>query len=180
VEIFCGILPAAAERMRAAAASYAKWWGEEFALSHDPSGVLGESNVFRYRRRGRILVRSEGMTPEEVALVLLAARTCGVKVLLSAGSAQEECDPLATAANVRWRVEADSELCAGLRSGGKDFERIRTVNPSADLRQAAHEEEMEIVDWPVLANGRIELLHYLREQVVSETRHRYGNIMAQP
>ena len=179
VETFCGILPAAAERMRAAAASYAKWWREEFALSHDPSGILGESNVFRYRRRGQILVRSEGMTPEEVALVLLAARTCGVKVLLSAGGEQEECNPLAAAANLCWRVESDSEVCAGLRSEGKEFERIRTVNPSDDLRQAAHEGELEIIDWPVLANGRIELLHYLREQAVSETRHRYGNIMAQ-
>ena len=119
------------------------------------------------------------MTPEEVALVLLAARTCGVKVLLSAGGEQEECNPLAAAANLCWRVESDSEVCAGLRSEGKEFERIRTVNPSDDLRQAAHEGELEIIDWPVLANGRIELLHYLREQAVSETRHRYGNIMAQ-
>ena len=180
VETFCGILPESAERIRAAAASYAKWWSEEFTVSHDPSGVLGESNAFRYRRRGQILVRSGGISPEETALVLLAAKTCGVEVLLSMGGDQDECNSLAAAANAHWRLEADSELCARLRSEGSGFERIRTVNPSENLRQAAHEGEIEIIDWPILANGRIELLHYLREQAVSETRHRYGNIMAQP
>jgi RHH-type proline utilization regulon transcriptional repressor/proline dehydrogenase/delta 1-pyrroline-5-carboxylate dehydrogenase len=28
-----------------------------------------------------------------------------------------------------------------------------------------------------LANGRLELLQYLREQAVSETTHRYGNVI---
>ena len=33
------------------------------------------------------------------------------------------------------------------------------------------------VDVPVLANGRQELRCYLREQMLSQTIHRYGNIM---
>ncbi|MDP6208791.1 MAG: aldehyde dehydrogenase family protein, partial [Roseibacillus sp.] len=177
-EEFCRTLPPATERIRAAAASYAKWWSEEFSVSHDPSGILGESNVFRYRRGGQILVRSEGMTLEEVALVLLAARTCGVEVILSAGVRQGVCGPLAAAAKVDWRLETETDLCEWIRSEGKGVERIRALNPSEALRQAACEAEAEITDWSVLANGRIELLHYLREQVVSETRHRYGNIMA--
>lgn len=177
-EEFCRILPPATERIRAAAASYAKWWSEEFAVAHDPSGILGESNVFRYRRGGQILVRSEGMTLEEVALVLLAARTCGVEVILSAGVRQGVCTPLAVAANVDWRLETEADLCGWIRSEGEGVERIRALNPSEDLRQAACEAEVEVIDWSVLANGRIELLHYLREQAVSETRHRYGNIMA--
>jgi RHH-type proline utilization regulon transcriptional repressor/proline dehydrogenase/delta 1-pyrroline-5-carboxylate dehydrogenase len=75
-------------------------------------------------------------------------------------------------------LETETALCEWIRSEGKGVERIRALNPSEALRQAACEAEAEITDWSVLANGRIELLHYLREQVVSETRHRYGNIMA--
>jgi RHH-type proline utilization regulon transcriptional repressor/proline dehydrogenase/delta 1-pyrroline-5-carboxylate dehydrogenase len=33
------------------------------------------------------------------------------------------------------------------------------------------------VDIPVLANGRLELRYYLREQALSQTVHRYGNVM---
>jgi len=32
-------------------------------------------------------------------------------------------------------------------------------------------------DDAVTADGRIELLHYLREQSISRTRHRYGNLV---
>jgi RHH-type proline utilization regulon transcriptional repressor/proline dehydrogenase/delta 1-pyrroline-5-carboxylate dehydrogenase len=34
-----------------------------------------------------------------------------------------------------------------------------------------------VIDAPVLANGRLELRWYLREQTVSRVVHRYGNIM---
>jgi RHH-type proline utilization regulon transcriptional repressor/proline dehydrogenase/delta 1-pyrroline-5-carboxylate dehydrogenase len=36
---------------------------------------------------------------------------------------------------------------------------------------------MNVVDVPVLANGRLELRYYLREQALSQTIHRYGNIL---
>ena len=36
---------------------------------------------------------------------------------------------------------------------------------------------VSVVDVPVLANGRLELRYYLREQALSQTVHRYGNIM---
>ena len=34
------------------------------------------------------------------------------------------------------------------------------------------------ISLPVLANGHLELGHYLREQAVSQTVHRYGNVLA--
>jgi RHH-type proline utilization regulon transcriptional repressor/proline dehydrogenase/delta 1-pyrroline-5-carboxylate dehydrogenase len=173
----CERLPEATERIRAAAASYAKWWGEEFSEDHDPSGILGESNSFRYRRRGTILVRSREMLPEEVALVILAARTCKVEVLISAGLRQDKHVELAEIAGVRSRMENSDDFCGWVVSNSGEIERIRALRPSARLWEASHERHLEIIDWPVLANGRIELLHYLREQTVSETRHRYGNIM---
>ena len=177
VDALCERLPEATERIRAAAASYAKWWGEEFSEDHDPSGILGESNSFRYRRRGTILVRSREMLPEEVALVILAARTCKVEVLISAGLRQDKHVELAEIAGVRSRMENSDDFCGWVVSNSGEIERIRALRPSARLWEASHERHLEIIDWPVLANGRIELLHYLREQTVSETRHRYGNIM---
>ena len=37
-----------------------------------------------------------------------------------------------------------------------------------------------VADDPVTAEGRIELLHYLREQAISRTTHRYGNVLEGP
>jgi RHH-type proline utilization regulon transcriptional repressor/proline dehydrogenase/delta 1-pyrroline-5-carboxylate dehydrogenase len=34
-----------------------------------------------------------------------------------------------------------------------------------------------VIDAPVLANGRLELRWYLREQALSRVVHRYGNLM---
>ena len=178
VDLFCDLLPESRERIRAAGESYAKWWLEEFEPGHDPSEVLGEVNLFRYRRRGTVLVRTERMTHEEAALCLLAARTCGVEVVLSVREDGGLFSHLAMAAKMGWSHESDKELCQLLRSKDRDLERIRVLQPSAELRRAAHDAELEVIDWPVLANGRVELLHYLREQSISETRHRYGNIMA--
>ena len=36
---------------------------------------------------------------------------------------------------------------------------------------------MSIIDVPVVRNGRLELRHYLREQSIAHTTHRYGTIM---
>jgi len=36
---------------------------------------------------------------------------------------------------------------------------------------------ISMVDVPVLANGRLELRYSLREQALSQTLHRYGNVM---
>ena len=48
---------------------------------------------------------------------------------------------------------------------------------SQELRATANEAGIHIADDPVTAEGRIELLYYLREQAISRTTHRYGNVL---
>ncbi|MEZ4659377.1 MAG: hypothetical protein R2911_17600 [Caldilineaceae bacterium] len=42
---------------------------------------------------------------------------------------------------------------------------------------AAHVAHVPVIGAPVTTSGRLELRYYLREQAVSETQHRYGNII---
>ena len=59
--------------------------------------------------------------------------------------------------------------------------RIRYAAPdrvSRTIREAAAESGFFIADAPVLAEGRVELLWYVREQSVSHSYHRYGNLGA--
>ena len=58
------------------------------------------------------------------------------------------------------------------------IQRVRVVGTcSRALRAADNEAGVHIADDPVTAEGRVELLHYLREQTVTRTTHRYGNVL---
>jgi RHH-type proline utilization regulon transcriptional repressor/proline dehydrogenase/delta 1-pyrroline-5-carboxylate dehydrogenase len=58
------------------------------------------------------------------------------------------------------------------------YDRLRALGPlSTALRRALNEAGMSVIDAPVLANGRLELRYYLREQALSQTVHRYGNVL---
>ena len=135
-------------------------WREEFGVEHDPSELFCESNVFRYRPLPRMAVRVEAETePREVARVRVAARRCGVPLVESYATAETSADFAA-------------------RLGGLGVRRVRVVGTcSPEIRAAANEAGIHIADDPVTADGRIELLHYLREQAVTRTLHRYGNLL---
>src|SRR6266540_2877935 len=72
--------------LRSSAASYALAWQGHFSREHEPSRILGEHNVFRYRPCRRVLVRASAASPGgRLALqqVLLAALTCGAPPTVS-------------------------------------------------------------------------------------------------
>ncbi len=165
--------------LRSSAASYALAWQGHFSREHEPSRILGEHNVFRYRPCRRVLVRASAASPGgRLALqqVLLAALTCGAPptVSLSRG------DPwpwLTEHAAVAVVTESEAELIEHLRSP-EGVERLRVLEPvSLGARAAAHEAGVPVIDAPVLAAGRLELRWYLREQTIARMVHRYGNVM---
>lgn len=59
---------------------------EEFGVDHDPSRVYGENNIFRYTPVKGILARVENMSDDDVAILLLGAKLCGVLLHLSIGA----------------------------------------------------------------------------------------------
>jgi RHH-type proline utilization regulon transcriptional repressor/proline dehydrogenase/delta 1-pyrroline-5-carboxylate dehydrogenase len=63
------------ERLVAAARSFAFWWKEEFSREHDPSGLLGETNHFRYR------VAPEVVASKPTNLQIIAAATVGTRIV---------------------------------------------------------------------------------------------------
>ena len=72
-------------------------------------------------------------------------------------------------------VESDEELVARLKSmtGGT----LRIFGDYDVFKYSPAEiGNLPIIAPSALANGRIELLNYLKEQSISETVHRYGNI----
>jgi RHH-type proline utilization regulon transcriptional repressor/proline dehydrogenase/delta 1-pyrroline-5-carboxylate dehydrogenase len=84
-----------------------------------------------------------------------------------------ECD------GVELVVEAEAGFVERLAHPG-DAERLRVWEPiSTAARAAANGTGVAVIDAPILANGRLELRWYLREQTVSRVLHRYGSLMDQ-
>jgi len=167
------LLPADKATLEASASSYACWWDKEFSIEHDPSNLHGESNHFRYRPFPRILLRASGMSDLELAQIALAVQTCGVKMEISVDKAT----PLMKAMIFPVIVETEKELIARLPECAKQYGILRVLSPSDPLQRAANNVALQTITAKPLANGRLELLQYLREQAVSETTHRYGNVI---
>ena len=148
------------EWLAAARASDEAAWRAEFGVQHDPAGLFCESNILRYRPLPRMALRVEAdAAPRDAERVRAAARRCNV-ALIESRAADE------TAATFAARLDALA------------IQRVRVVGTcSHELRAAGNEAGVHIADDPVTAEGRIELLHYLREQTVTRTTHRYGNVL---
>jgi RHH-type proline utilization regulon transcriptional repressor/proline dehydrogenase/delta 1-pyrroline-5-carboxylate dehydrogenase len=135
--------------LRAAAGSDAAAWRDEFSVEHDPTGLAAEANIFRYRPLPALrLVTGPDAAARDVLRVRLAAACAGVPVTEDTGSPEPG-------------------------------ERLRVVGSVPDdLRRAAARVGASLLDAPVVADGRREMLTVLREQAVSVTRHRFGHVEA--
>lgn len=177
VDKMCEILPDHAKRLRSAAGSLTKWWNEEFGVEHDPSAVYGESNIFRYIPEKTVLYRvSDVDKDDDMAIAMLAARIAGVHLSISMDK-RSWVDNISTGEHVDITIESLEELRGRLHSftGRVHFLRYRDCDDKT--RQEALEAGLCVLDRPILANGRLELLNYVREQSISQTLHRYGNMI---
>jgi RHH-type proline utilization regulon transcriptional repressor/proline dehydrogenase/delta 1-pyrroline-5-carboxylate dehydrogenase len=137
--------------LRAAAGSDAAAWRDEFGVEHDPTGIAAEANVFRYRPLPSLrVVVGDDAAARDLLRVRLAGACAGVDVVEVTGDVEPE-----------------------------PGERLRVVGTAPEaVRRAAAEVGASLVDAPVLADGRRELLSVVREQAISVTRHRFGHVEA--
>jgi RHH-type proline utilization regulon transcriptional repressor/proline dehydrogenase/delta 1-pyrroline-5-carboxylate dehydrogenase len=164
-----------AKLLTASAASYARAWREHFGREHDPSAIRGERNVFRYRPCRRVIAR--GTTGIALCQVVLAACVTGTPLTVSLSPDSRPCRWLTAHGGVELAVEADAGFVDRLAHPA-GAERVRAWDRiSMAARAAANGTGVAVIDAPVLANGRLELRWYLREQSVSQVLHRYGNVI---
>jgi RHH-type proline utilization regulon transcriptional repressor/proline dehydrogenase/delta 1-pyrroline-5-carboxylate dehydrogenase len=177
--------PGEVTRVLAAISNYDRWMREEFGQAHDHFRLLGEDNTRRYRALREVRVRVHPADSVfEIFARACAAQATGCRALISTppglGSrAVQTLDDFtaAWAGTIEFLEETDEQLAAA--AGRGEVERIRyaAANRVPPLvRAAAAESLVFIADSPVLAEGRVELLWYLREQSVSHEYHRYGNL----
>jgi RHH-type proline utilization regulon transcriptional repressor/proline dehydrogenase/delta 1-pyrroline-5-carboxylate dehydrogenase len=166
-------------------ASYDHWWLAEFSREHDHFRLLGQDNFRRYLPFHEIRVR---VTPPdslfEIFARAAAAHVTGARVVMSTlpGATSDAIMLLdeitdSWAGAIEFVEESEEQLAAAMRQG--TTERLRYAAPErvpAALRRVASENGIHLADEPVVAEGRVELLWYLREQSFCHDYHRYGNL----
>ncbi|MDU0478736.1 bifunctional proline dehydrogenase/L-glutamate gamma-semialdehyde dehydrogenase [Staphylococcus chromogenes] len=125
-------------------------WATEFSVEHDRSALQCESNVFRYVPAESYLYYAEDLSQRDELRLKIASELTGVPLI---------------------------------RLKTADFpasSRIRVIGTApTSLRTKAAENGSYLVEGPLLADGRIELQLFLKEQAISQTMHRFGVIIKQ-
>ncbi|HVA43571.1 MAG TPA: bifunctional proline dehydrogenase/L-glutamate gamma-semialdehyde dehydrogenase [Acidimicrobiales bacterium] len=189
-----------------AEASYRHWWETRFGRTQELAGLRGEANLLRYRPyRPGVWVRvgADGVDgvdavdgadepdepDQEVAKALAAAATAGTDVWLSVAPGRSVSwvrSLRSGAAGPGGPVEVVEESGASLAdrlgrlngtpSTGRP--RLRLLGRSEpEVLTAAAAAGLTTLDEPVCSHGRIELPRWLREQSISRSLHRYGNVV---
>jgi RHH-type proline utilization regulon transcriptional repressor/proline dehydrogenase/delta 1-pyrroline-5-carboxylate dehydrogenase len=182
-----GAPPADLARLLTALASYDCAMRDEFGRDHDHFRLAGEDNLRRYLPVGAVRIRVQaGDSFFEIFARAAAACATGCRITISTpletiSAAVRALDELTDfwAGRIQFVEESDAELADAIRSGRVD--RVRFGGPARvppELRIAAAEHHVHLAENAVVAEGRIELLWYLREQSLSHSYHRYGNLGA--
>jgi hypothetical protein len=121
----------------------------------------------------------------DVAWAVAAAAAVGVSVTVSSSEMVAAAVERAVVENtvventVVENTVVESEAALAARLGAVAADKIRFLGPvGADLRLAAHDAGLWVDDIAVVADPAIEVLRWAREQALSETRHRHGDISA--
>jgi RHH-type proline utilization regulon transcriptional repressor/proline dehydrogenase/delta 1-pyrroline-5-carboxylate dehydrogenase len=167
----------------AAVASYRHWWEAHFGRLTELTGLSGESNQLRYRAHqpGVMLRVTDDGSDEEVAKALAAAALTGTPVRVSSS---RSLTPWSRPSGASLTVESTESFVASVRAmalGPGIGSRLRLLGKAEpDVQAAAAEYAVTVLDEPICSHGRVELVRWLREQVVTRSLHRYGNIVYSP
>ncbi len=157
--------------------NYRRNYQEEFSQEKDIHQILGESNVFRYLSLDRMVLRMKrGDNFIDAALILAAAEICKTPIDISIDP-QNKLLPLVETLKNKYEVYEEKEIQFYERMNQYDRVRLCCNSDASDILNAASETGLYIAYVAPVIEGRLELLHYLKEQSVSTEYHRYGNIV---
>ncbi|NNG19971.1 bifunctional proline dehydrogenase/L-glutamate gamma-semialdehyde dehydrogenase [Naumannella sp. ID2617S] len=150
--------------LETAAGSDAAAYATDLGVEQDPSRLVVEDNVLRYRPIPVIIRAQADARPVEVLRLLAGAACVGAPAEVTSAEALP---------GIPATVESDAAFVDRVR---RTPGRVRVVGDPAGLAELHGEIGCTLLTGPVLATGRRELLTFCREQAISRTRHRYGHL----
>ena len=170
------------DRVNFAFSNYRKIWKEEFSTEKDVCHIYGEENIFRYLPVKNIGFRiQETDNLADLFLVMIAANAAKIPLSMSISESNPNLEVLRKAISVLNGMKIIIQDETGFIEDMEQYERIRIVSPGVSdaLYQKAAKFGIYIADRKPLIEGRLELLHYLKEQSIAYEYHRYGSIFGE-
>ena len=165
------------KRFKIAVNSYVENWENEFSQERDIHHLIGEQNTFRYLPLKNMALRVQSKDDLcEIYMILAAANIVKTPVTLSISDDDFKLEVLRNSVNKESSIIVQSEQ--EFLNDMNKYERIRTCNNNlseAFIRRAAVLGKYVASAKP-LVEGRVELLHYVKEQSIAFEYHRYGSI----
>lgn len=163
-----------AMRLSTAAASISYWWENEFGLLHEQNVEPNTKHSMQYLPCHVCLRAEEDTSDTELSIALMAALTCTRKGDCRLSLSTAELRPWMTRSleglGIRLRAESRSDYLQRLPELAAQHLTVRDSHATDADMEAAAACGLKVVREPIVANGRIELLHYLREQYITEKR----------
>jgi RHH-type proline utilization regulon transcriptional repressor/proline dehydrogenase/delta 1-pyrroline-5-carboxylate dehydrogenase len=157
---------------------YRQWWDRYFSTRIDLAGLACEVNVLRYRPfdPGIVLRMTADVSDEELIKAVAAAQITGTALRVSSSTPRRGLAMALRGEEVGVEVESAESFAA--RTAREPGARIRLPGaPEPEVLIAAAEQGVTVLDEPICSHGRIELVRWLREQSLSRSLHRYGNVV---
>lgn len=158
--------------------SYEEAYQEEFSKPRDINNLRGEQNLFRYLPLTSMVLRLFPKDKNEYAeMIATAARICKTPLTISFAPDDDRSSALASA-GCTLRKETLEEFLKSMPV----YERIRTCTSDIpmEMYEAAARNDKYIATATPVKNGRVELIHYIKEQSIAFEYHRYGSILEMP
>ncbi len=153
-------------RLTSAADSISYWWENEFGKEHCPATYEGESITLSYRPHP-VCLRVEKETSDiDLSIVIMAALTAGSDVQVSSATLRAWMPHALEPLGIKVCVESREEFESRFRELAARGYSLRDTAATVETRHLAAAARASLCTDPVLANGRLELLHCLREVVV--------------
>lgn len=158
--------------------SYAFYWNEYFSKAHDPSKVMGQDNLQCYKPHPHIVLRGQKDDSSlDLLRIIAAALTCKatLQVSLEDEAVVKQFQKMGLFTLLSIKHETNDEFIQRLAQ--EKIKRVRLIRqPSIPVQAALAYAACNLNIGEVMANGRLELLHLLREISISRDYHRYGNL----
>jgi RHH-type proline utilization regulon transcriptional repressor/proline dehydrogenase/delta 1-pyrroline-5-carboxylate dehydrogenase len=164
-------------RFQTAVDSYQRNWENEFSQERDIQHLLGERNTFRYLPLKNMALRIQS-NDNLLDIMMIIAASMTVKTLLTISISENDpkSELIKKSIGNKGVIRIQSE--ANFLTKMDTYERIRTCNNelSAAFVSKAAILGTYVASAKPLIEGRIELLHYVKEQSIAFEYHRYGSI----
>lgn len=162
--------PEEAQMLDAAAGSLCYWWETEFGTGHLLLDSPAREVKLTYRPLPVCIRAEKTLSDVDLSIALMAALKAGCEIELSSVTMRAWMPRALEHLGVRITIENRQEFeerFASLASAGVT---LRDVAATETTIAAAARCRMPLCTAPMLANGRLELLHFLQEQVTTRKK----------